>query len=88
MEDILERIHEANSQQVGTGSRWRIFWRGYMRPIVNSCGHRPPVEDILERIHEANSQQVGTGLRWRILWRGYMRQIVNRWAQASGGGYF
>jgi hypothetical protein len=33
VEDIFERIHEANSQQVGTGLRWRIFWRGYIRPI-------------------------------------------------------
>ncbi len=73
----MEGIHEANRQEVGTGSRWRIFGRGRLQ-----------VEDILERIHEANSQQVGTGLRRRIFWRGYMRPIVNRWAQASVRGYF
>ncbi len=86
MEDVLERIHEVNSQQVGTGSRWRILLRRYMWPTVNR-GNRPQVEDILERILEANSQQVGTGLMWRMFLRGYSRPIVNRWAQASGGGY-
>jgi hypothetical protein len=35
VEDILERIHEANSQQVGICLRWRIIWRGYTRPTVN-----------------------------------------------------
>jgi hypothetical protein len=41
VEDILEMIHEANSQQVGTGLRWRIFLRGYMRPIVNRWAQAP-----------------------------------------------
>ncbi len=35
MEDILERILEGNRLEVGTGLRWRIFLRGYLRPIVN-----------------------------------------------------
>jgi hypothetical protein len=83
----LERTHEANTQQVGTGNRWRIFWGGYMRPKGKRWAQAPGGGHF-ESIHEASSQQVGTGLRWRLFLRRYMRPIVHRWAQAPGGGYF
>jgi hypothetical protein len=41
VKDNLERIHEANRQQVGTGLRWRIFWREYMRLTVNRWAQAP-----------------------------------------------
>ncbi len=69
MKDNLERIHEANGQQVGTGNRWRIFWGGYMRPKSKRWEQAPSEGYSGEDIHEANSQQVGTCLRWRIFWR-------------------